>query len=67
MSTTVIQRNYLHVLWRVPALLAWIVVMPLLFFIVRALGFAWHKELPHYFHQGLQFIFGLQVLSLIHI
>lgn len=56
-----IQRNYLHVLWRVPVLLLWLLFMPLLFFVVRACGLAWHKELPHYFHQGLQLIFGLSV------
>ena len=56
-----VQRNYLHVLWRVPVLLFWLLFMPLLFFIVKALGLAWHKELPHYFHHGVQKIFGLDV------
>ncbi len=55
------QRNYLHVLWRVPALILWLTVMPILFFVVRALGLAWYQELPHYFHRGVQWILGLRV------
>lgn len=56
-----VQRNYLHVIWRVPALLIWLLVMPLLYFLLRALKLSFHQELPHYFHVGVQKIFGLAV------
>lgn len=56
-----IQKNYLHVLWRVPALLLWLVLMPSLFFLLSLLRVPWHSEVPHYFHQGVQRIFGLNV------
>ena len=55
-----IQKNYLLVLFRVPALLLWIIVLPLIFFLARALKLEWHREVPHYFHRGMCFIFGLR-------
>lgn len=56
-----IRKNYLHVLWRLPALLLWILLMPSLFFIARFLRLPSYVEIPHYFHRGLQVILGLQV------
>lgn len=56
-----IQKNYLHLLWRVPALVLWIALMVTVFFLLRALNVASHKELPHYFHRGVQIILGLRV------
>lgn len=58
-----VERNYLHVIWRVPVIILWLLVMPLLFFLIRGLGFSWYRELPHYFHRGLQIIFGLRVTT----
>lgn len=37
--------------------------MCFLFFVVRALGVAWHKELPHYFHAGVRWILGINVVA----
>ncbi|MEM7357763.1 MAG: lysophospholipid acyltransferase family protein [Pseudomonadota bacterium] len=56
-----IAKNYFHVLWRAPALLVWIIVMPLVFFLFKLVGSAFHKEIPHFFHQGVQKILGLRV------
>lgn len=55
------RRNYLHVVWRVPAFLLWLIVMPLSFFVLRMLGVASYRDLPHTFHKGLQVILGLRV------
>jgi len=57
-----VRRNYLNFVWRAPAILLWLVLMPLLFFIFKFLRISVYQELPHYFHRGLQFIFGLQVV-----
>lgn len=56
-----IKKNYLHLLWRVPALIVWILVMPAFFFLLKLLGLRSHREIPHYFHRGVQFILGLNV------
>jgi 1-acyl-sn-glycerol-3-phosphate acyltransferase len=56
-----IKRNYCHILWRVPALTIWIVMIPALFFVLKLLGLKIHREVPHYFHRGVQFILGLKV------
>ena len=56
-----IRKNYLHLLWRVPALTVWILIMPALFFVLKLLGLKTHREIPHYFHRGVQFILGLNV------
>ena len=56
-----IKKNYLHVLWRAPAMVLWILFMPLLFSLVRLTGFKGYKALPHYFHRGVQIILGLRV------
>jgi 1-acyl-sn-glycerol-3-phosphate acyltransferase len=42
-------------------MLVWIIAMPILFFLVKATGQPLHREFPHFFHRGVQFIFGLQV------
>lgn len=55
------QRNYLNPLWRIPAFLGWLLLMPMLFFILRLLHIPFYRQLPHYFHRGLQIILGLKV------
>jgi 1-acyl-sn-glycerol-3-phosphate acyltransferase len=55
------KRNYLHVLWRVPAFLLWLICMPILFFVLRALKVNAYRDLPHTFHRGIQLILGLRV------
>lgn len=60
-SEPTIRKNYLHPLWRVPAILFWLLFMPCLFFILRALKIKFHENLPHYFHYGVQKILGLKV------
>lgn len=57
----VIQRNYLHLVWRIPCLLAWLIFMPLMFFILKLCRIKHYQELPHYFHAGVRFILGLRV------
>ncbi|NNC99252.1 MAG: 1-acyl-sn-glycerol-3-phosphate acyltransferase [Gammaproteobacteria bacterium] len=56
-----VKKNYLHLLWRVPAMLVWIVLMPTLFFIARLARYPGYAELPHYFHRGVRTILGLRV------
>ena len=57
-----IRRNYLNLIWRVPCIVAWLIVLPSLFFLVRALGIPAYRELPHYFHRGVRFILGIDVV-----
>ena len=56
-----ISKNYLHVIWRTPLILVWILLMPALFFITRFVGYSGCKSLPHYFHRGVRRILGLRV------
>ncbi len=56
-----VRRNYLLAVWRVPALLMWITIVPLLFFAGRACRWRGHTEMPHYFHRGMCYILGLRV------
>ncbi len=56
-----ISKNYLHVIWRAPLILVWILLMPALFFITRFVGYSGYKALPHYFHHGVRIILGLRV------
>ena len=56
-----IKKNHLHVLWRAPAMVFWILFMPLLFSLVRLTAYSGYKALPHYFHRGVQIILGLRV------
>lgn len=55
--------NYLHALWRAPALVIWMLFMPLVFFVLRALKIKSHKIMPHVFHRGVCLILGLRVKS----
>lgn len=57
-----IQRNYLHLIWRVPCILIWLIVLPLLFFLLRSLRLPIYRELPHYFHRGVCLILGIDVV-----
>lgn len=56
-----ISRNYLHVLWRVPVLISWMVIMPIVFIVARACQIRNYSTIPHAFHQGVRIIMGLQV------
>ena len=57
-----IRRNYFLVVWRVPALIAWMIVMPVVFIICKACRIPIHSELPHVFHAGVRKILGIKVL-----
>ncbi len=56
-----IAKNYLHIFWRVPGLIIWMAVLPLLFIIARAFRVPNHTRIPHVFHQGVRVILGLSV------
>ena len=43
-------------------MLLWILLMPMLFFLVRFIGHPGYTSLPHYFHRGVQVILGLDVM-----
>ena len=58
-----IAKNYLHVFWRIPALIVWILSLISLFTVMRLLRISGYARLPHTFHQGVCFILGLKVES----
>jgi 1-acyl-sn-glycerol-3-phosphate acyltransferase len=60
-SSAQINKNVLLVLWRVPAILFWMMVMPLLFMTAKALRVSGYTSLPHVFHAGVRRILGLRV------
>ena len=55
------QRRYWLVPIRVLALVIWLIIMPLLFLLLRALRVPGHTELVHVFHAGMCRIFSIRV------
>ena len=55
-----VKRNYLHVLWRIPALVISLLVLPAIFMIGKLLGISKRTELPHFFHHLVCLILGLR-------
>ena len=53
-------KNYLHLLWRIPAMLIILVGMPIIFIIAKTLRIPKHTELVHAFHHMVCFILGLK-------
>lgn len=56
-----IAKNYLHVLWRVPVLLVWMIALPLLFMVLRLSRISGYASVPHVFHRGVRVILGLKL------
>ncbi len=54
-------KNYLIAPFRLIAVVFWVIFMPLLFLLCSTLRVPRYKELPHVFHAGMRFIFGIKV------
>lgn len=56
-----IAKNYVHIVWRLPVLIIWMLIMPAIFVLARTCRVPNHDALPHVFHRGVRFILGLKV------
>lgn len=56
-----VKKNYLLAVWRVFALVVWVIVMPQVFVLGRLVSWKGHVNVPHYFHAGVRKILGLNV------
>ena len=54
-----IAKNYLHIFWRVPVLIIWMIVLPLVFILARTCKLPNHRSIPYLFHRGVRVILGL--------
>ncbi|MEO0368243.1 MAG: lysophospholipid acyltransferase family protein [Pseudomonadota bacterium] len=54
-------RNYLLAPLRLIAFILWVILMPLIFIIVRALRIPGHENMVHWFHAGLRRILGIHI------
>ena len=57
------RKNYLVGLLRITAIFLWIVIMPLIYMVVRALRIPNHTQMVHFFHAGTCRILGIRVSS----
>ncbi len=57
------KKNYFLGLFRIIAIVLWIVVMPLVYTAAKTLGFTGHTRLPHVFHAGVCRVLGIRVTT----
>jgi len=54
------KKNYFIGALRLIAMLVWIVIMPVAFWLAKTMKMPSHKKLPHVFHHGVCFILGIR-------